>query len=399
MTTTAIDKEKTSAQMELTQPSAKVGLPFRERCTVEHLAQVFGACHEEIIAEWRLQAGALLRERNLDKLTITDHLPDLVAEITHDLALSSGGKLPDKHTRDSPPRHGEQRFRDGLDVGEVVAEYNLLRVAFNTVAERHELDVAGEAAQIINHRIDESVRMAVMAFAAQQALLRKEQEDEHLAFIAHDLRTPLNAVSLLVAELRDGLDENALADRGDVFEVLNRNLQRVEDLIKRVLETNVQSSAMGISFRPERRLFELWPLVQRLILDLRSVSSENAIEVVNEIPRMLTVFADAGLMAQVFQNLLGNAFKYAARGRVVVSANADDGFVTCTVHDNGAGIPLEMLAKVFDKLATDPDKNGTGLGLAIVKQIVEAHGGEVRAESTHGSGATFTFTVPAPRES
>ncbi|HEY4257953.1 MAG: sensor histidine kinase [Candidatus Udaeobacter sp.] len=64
------------------------------------------------------------------------------------------------------------------------------------------------------------------------------------------------------------------------------------------------------------------------------------------------------------------------------------------VGRNGAGIPLEMLANVFDKLATDPNTTGTDLGLAIVKQIVEAHGGSVSAESVHGSGATFRFTIP-----
>lgn len=55
-----------------------------------------------------------------------------------------------------------------------------------------------------------------------------------------------------------------------------------------------------------------------------------------------------------------------------------------------------MLSIVFDKLATDPDMEGTGLGLAIVKQIVEAHGGAASAESAHGAGATFTFTIPPP---
>ena len=370
----------------------------QEHCTVEYLAEVFGRAQEEIIEEWRLQAGKLLRELNLNKPTITDHLPDVIAEITRDLALNRDGTLSVEHTRGSPPAHGVQRFHDGLDVGEVVAEYNLLRVAFNTVAERHDLLVAGEAARIINHRIDEAVRMAVMSFAAQQALIRKEQEDEHLAFIAHDLRTPLNAVALLVEELKESTDFEARADTAELFEILTRNLQRVEDLIKRALDTHVQSSATGSSFRPERRVFELWPLVQRLLLDLRSVSSKGTIEVVNEIPPALTVFADAGLISQVFQNLLGNAFKYAARGRVVVSAREEAGMVTCTVRDNGAGIPLDMLTRVFDKLATDPDKTGTGLGLAIVKQIVEAHGGAVSAESTHGAGASFRFTLPTPGE-
>lgn len=80
-----------------------------------------------------------------------------------------------------------------------------------------------------------------------------------------------------------------------------------------------------------------------------------------------------------------------------MSAEEASGAVACVVHDNGAGIPLEMLANVFDKMTTDPEKAGRGLGLAIVKQIVEAHGGTVTAESVHGRGAAFSFTIPKPR--
>jgi two-component system phosphate regulon sensor histidine kinase PhoR len=369
-------------------------IELQHHCTVEHLADVFGDCQEEIISAWRVQASELLRERHLDKPTITNHLPDLVAEITRDLALSRDGKLSVEQTRGSPPVHGVQRFHDGLDVGEVVTEYNLLRTAFITVAERHDLYLVGEAARIINRRIDESVRLAVMAFAAQQALIRKEQQDEHLAFVAHDIRTPLNAICLLVDELKFWLDGKTIAQTSDIFEILKRNLERVAELVKKVLDNNVQPAGQGSSFRPERRTFELWPLVQRLVVDLQSVSSEQTIKVVNEIPTRLVVHADAGLLSQVFQNLLGNAFKYAAHGQVVIRARDDAGTVTCTVQDNGTGIPLDMLSKVFDKLATDPAKEGTGLGLAIVKQIVDAHGGKVSAESTHGAGATFTFTIP-----
>lgn len=383
------EAEETS---RLIQGSAEA--PAQEHCTVRHLAEVFARCQPEIIAEWRVRAEDLLRARNLSKPAITDHLPDLVAEITRDLALQRDGVISEEQTRGSPPVHGVQRFHDGLDVGEVVAEYNLLRIAFITVAARHNLYLVGEAARIINLRIDEGVRLAVMAFAAQQALMRKEREDDHLAFIAHDLRTPLNAVSLLVEELRHGQNESARAATDNLFVILRRNLKRLEDLIGRVLDTSAQPSAAGTSFRPELRVFELWPLVQRLISDLRAVSSQHGVEVINDIPPALTVCADAGLLSQVFQNLLGNAFKYAARGRVVVSASSDVTGVTCTVRDNGAGIPLELLGHIFDKLATDPDKAGTGLGLAIVKQIVDSHGGSVRAESTRGAGATFTFTIP-----
>jgi two-component sensor histidine kinase len=246
--------------------------------------------------------------------------------------------------------------------------------------------VVGEAARIINHRIDKAVRLAVMSFAAQQALIRKEQEDEHLAFVAHDLRTPLNAVSLLVEVLRRGLNQMALNDAGDLFELLRRNLQRVEALIKRVLATRVQPSALGSSFRPECRTFELWPLVQRLILDLGAVSSKHTIEVVNDVPPALSVFAVAGLVSQVFQNLLGNAFKYAARGRVIVSASVNEvGNATCVVRDNGAGIPLELLAKVFDQLGHGPGQRRHWAGIGDRQA-------DRRSPWRHGGGREYPWS-------
>ena len=370
-----------------------------QSCTLEYLAEAFGACQEEIITEWRLQAGALLQALNLDKLTITNHLPDIIAEITRDLALQRSGDISIEHTRGSPPAHGVQRFHDGLDVGEVVAEYNLLRGAFITVADRHGLQVVGEAARIIHHRVDEAVRLSVMSFAAQQAIIRKEQDAEHLAFIAHDLRTPLNAVSLLVDELGHTLDAKVLAETADIFVVLRRNLSRVEDLIKRVLHTNIQTRSQESSFEPVSRVFELWPLVQRLLLDLAPVSGKCGINIINEIPRPLTVFADAGLVSEVFQNLLSNSFKYTAGGQIWINAREESEAIICTVRDDGAGIPPALLNKVFEKETTDPGKGGTGLGLAIVKQIVEAHGGSVGVESDHGAGATLTFTLPLAPDS
>lgn len=370
-------------------------MPTPDFCTLEELAGVFRGCKAEIVSEWQVQAAELLKDLELDQPTITDHIPDVVDEIIRDLAYGREGALSAEHTRGSPPVHGVQRVYDGLDVGEVVTEYNLLRVTFITIAERHGLYLVGEAMHIINRRIDEAVRMAVMAFAAQQALLRKEQEDQHLAFIAHDLRTPLNAVALLMEEIKMCLDEKARSETAEAFTIVSRNLLRVEGMAKRVLEISLQPQLVGSAFHPERRVFELWPLVQRLVLDLRAVATRNSIEVVNEVPRSLTIYADAGLISQVFQNLLDNAFKYAAQGRVTVSAAEATGLVNCVVHDSGAGIPLDLLESVFDKLATDPEKGGTGLGLVIVKQIVEAHGGTVSAESIHGAGATFTFTLPA----
>jgi two-component system phosphate regulon sensor histidine kinase PhoR len=99
----------------------------------------------------------------------------------------------------------------------------------------------------------------------------------------------------------------------------------------------------------------------------------------------------------VFQNLIANAIKYTPRGEIVVGARelGTDGTVECWVGDNGAGIPADLLEKVFEKGEADPDAAGvTGLGLAIVKMFTEAHGGTVTVESHEGAGSTFRFSLP-----
>ena len=370
-----------------------------EHSSVEHLAKVFGECRDEILDEWRLQTSKLLSDLKLDRATLTDHVPILVDEIIGDLTSRREAASPAGPMEGEKTRHGLQRVIDGLDVGEVVEEFNLLRAAFFTVMDRHDLYLVGEAARILNRRVDDSVRAAVVAFAEQQARNLKKQDEEHLAFIVHDLRTPLNAIVLLAEELKMTRDDAAQAESDETFALLKRNCARVMDQIKRVMEGHAKSSKPDDTFQPQCRSFELWPIVQVVKVDFRAVAAKAGIEVVNKIPHLLTVWADAELISTVLQNLLGNAFKHAPNGKVVITAGTEAGSVICRVQDNGAGIPAEMLPKIFDKHVSSSDEPGRGLGLAIVKQIVEAHRGTVSVESTPGEGTTFTFTMPVSRES
>ena len=153
--------------------------------------------------------------------------------------------------------------------------------------------------------------------------------------------------------------------------------------------------------RLERRHFDLWPVVQSLIDDLRPLADEAYVTLANSVPGHLTVFADAALLTQALQNLLSNAIKYTSYGQITVGAAVvqNGNAVACWVSDTGSGIPEDRIGKIFDKLETDPSrKGGLGLGLAIVKQAIEAHGGEVKVESTVGVGSTFRFTLPMPSD-
>ncbi|HYN27810.1 MAG TPA: HAMP domain-containing sensor histidine kinase, partial [Burkholderiales bacterium] len=181
---------------------------------------------------------------------------------------------------------------------------------------------------------------------------------------------------------------------------LRRNVKHLDGLVGKVIEENTGLlSELGIKL--ERRTFDLWPLVEGLVHDLHPVAETARTRLINRVPDDLVVYADAGVLRRVFQNVIANAIAYTPGGEVVIGARESgaEGTVECWVSDNGAGIPQERLEKVFDKSETDPEKEeGSGLGLAIVKPFVEAHDGKVSVESKEGLGSTFRFTLP-PKQS
>jgi two-component system, OmpR family, phosphate regulon sensor histidine kinase PhoR len=303
----------------------------------------------------------------------------------------------------SPPAHGLQRVKDGYDIEELVAEYNILRGGIHDLADRNGLNMQGKPFHILNRVLDGAIGSAVASFATQQALEVQHRREEYLTFVAHDLRTPLNAISLSARVLemlltRDGAESPETAPK---LKALNRNVRHLQDLIAKVLEENTNlETELGVKLH--RRRFDLWPLVEALVHDLRPVAGTDSTRLVNAIPDDLVVYADASLLRRVFQNLIANAISYTPRGEVVIGASEtdDDGTVECFVRDDGEGIPENRKSTIFNKHETDPEKHGgLGLGLAIVKTFVEAHGGLVTVESELGVGSTFRFTLPGQHSS
>ena len=181
---------------------------------------------------------------------------------------------------------------------------------------------------------------------------------------------------------------------------LRRNTQRLQRLVEKIILENTNLSTES-RIKLERREFDLWPLVEGLIYDLRPLAKTSGTQLVNEVPHHLVVYADASLLKRVFQNLISNAVRHTAHGRVILGAreSGSDGTVECWVIDDGAGISKDKLAKVFDELESDSaDGSGVGLGLAIIKSFVEAHGGIVSVESREGMGSKFLFTLPMKAE-
>ncbi|MBI3805306.1 MAG: HAMP domain-containing histidine kinase [Nitrospirae bacterium] len=364
---------------------------------VDKMAALIRQERVALLSRWREQVRELPSAKGLDVPTLNDHLPQLIDELAVALRLHSGETIPEALKESSPPAHGLQRLQERFDLVEVVAEYNILRGCLHDLADSKGLVLQGKPFHILNRVLDGAIGSAVQAYATQQALEVKQRREEYLTFVAHDLRTPLNAISLATGALAGALSSGSGEDESAwMLEILRRNVKNLNELIDKVLKENM-NLITEIGVKLERRMIDLWPLVEGLIHDLHPIAGTDSTRLTNKVPNGLFVYADASLLRRVFQNLVANALTYTPRGEVMITAKATDeeGAAECSVSDNGAGVPAERLAKVFDKFETDPQKEeGLGLGLAIVKTFVEAHGGEVSVESKEGIGSTFRFTLP-----
>jgi signal transduction histidine kinase len=273
---------------------------------------------------------------------------------------------------------------------------------------------------VINDVIDGAIGIAVHSFAEYQVMEVQRRREDYLAFVSHDLKTPLNAITLATHVLDFQFSDSIANDETrKILMTLRRNVAYLSTLVSSVLDENSKTqSESGI--RVYRRKFDLWPVVETLIRDMALIAKEGAATLVNNVPEDLVMFADAELLRRVFQNLIANAVRYTPTGTIEIGARViavqtgrsrsatvpgsskapeavdeEQPQIECWVRDNGMGIPENQLATIFDKGVSDPEfPEGTGLGLAIVKAFIEAHGGTIRVESTSGQGAIFRFTLP-----
>jgi two-component system OmpR family sensor kinase/two-component system sensor histidine kinase BaeS len=212
------------------------------------------------------------------------------------------------------------------------------------------------------------------------------QRRELMADIAHELRTPLTVIQGRLEGLLDGVyprDDERLAGVLEETRVLAR---LVEDL--RTL-SNAETGILTLQREPT----ELGPLIQDVVHSLSGDSGAGVrVDASAELP-VLNI--DPVRVREVIENLLSNALRYTpGGGTVTISAHRRDDRVTVAVSDTGAGISAEDLPKIFDRFYKGRASRGSGLGLTIARNLVVAHGGTIRAESTPGRGTTITFDLP-----
>jgi signal transduction histidine kinase len=235
------------------------------------------------------------------------------------------------------------------------------------------------------------------AVAIQNA--RLFQQSDQIAEMVHELRTPLTGiVAYSELLLRPTLKPEMVVQSA---ETINKEATRLAQFINDFLDlARLQSGRTRIAHQP----LDVARLVREVVRLMQPQAAKCGLTLTGQVPDGLPIVkGDGERLKQVTINLVSNAIKYNREGgQVMISVDLESDHLRVQIKDTGRGIPAEALPHLFEKFYRVPDSEGwaqgTGLGLSIVKQLVEAHGGQIHAESQVGVGTTMTFTLPLAKD-
>jgi signal transduction histidine kinase/HAMP domain-containing protein/ActR/RegA family two-component response regulator len=238
---------------------------------------------------------------------------------------------------------------------------------------------------------------------AEQLQLISKYKSEFLANMSHELRTPLNSLLILSKVLADNRDGNLSADQVKFAETIHTSGNDLLQLINEILDlSKVEAGKMPI----DPRTFAVSDLCSYLEQTFGPVAGQKGLgfEIRMEKGVPPTLFTDPNRLQQILKNLLSNAFKFTAKGRVVMTAapatDHGEGMLRISVQDTGIGIAAEKQRLIFDAFqqadgTTSRRYGGTGLGLTISREIARLLGGTIDVVSAPEQGSTFTVYVPS----
>jgi PAS domain S-box-containing protein len=290
-----------------------------------------------------------------------------------------------------------------------------------TVQDITERKTAELKIQELNASLEQRVAERTAELEAAVQGLRQSQEElaqsqaratlsTLVASVSHELNTPIGNSVMVATTLKQqaGRFEQAFADGklkrsefteflgalGDGTELIERNLQRAEDLLKNIRQVAADQAS------EQRRQFDLQSAVQEVVQTLAPSLKRFPHRVVLAVPPGIPMDSLPGPLGQVVINLINNAYLHAFEGRgdgvLTIAAEQQGDEVDLSFSDNGAGIAPDVLAKLFQPfVSTRIGQGGTGLGLAIVKNLVtKSLGGSIAVQSTLGSGTRFDIRLP-----
>ncbi|MHC9542765.1 MAG: ATP-binding protein [Vulcanimicrobiota bacterium] len=247
------------------------------------------------------------------------------------------------------------------------------------------------AAPIYGERKKVSGSICVFRDITREKEIEKIKED-FLATITHDLKSPLASImgySELIGNPKLG---ELNKTQTEFIQAIQRSCKTLQILVNNILSsTRLEAGQMQYNFYD----FNIHELFEEIYEMFVPITQHKKIELVSNVAISIMVRGDREKIKEVITNLISNAIKFTPEnGTISLTGEQEGGILQISVKDTGKGIPKEETSRLFQKFAQlKGEKRGTGLGLYIVKKIVEAHGQNVRVESTIGQGSSFSFTL------
>ncbi len=236
-------------------------------------------------------------------------------------------------------------------------------------------------------------RTEEMLRAQTEALARSNKDLEEFAHVAaHDLREPLIGIAAYVKILQRQYGDSLNAQANQFISRILETITRMDGLIQSLLSYCRLGNDAG-NFDPTDCNAAFAGALSNLIA---AIDASGATVTTDSLPKIM---ANQSLLIQVFQNLVGNAIKFAGDEppEIHVGASLEGSEWRFSVKDNGIGIEpayFDRIFRIFQRIDSSADRPGAGIGLANCKKIVEYHGGRIWVESKPGKGSTFFFTIP-----
>lgn len=239
--------------------------------------------------------------------------------------------------------------------------------------------------------------VAAIVISSMRARALAQRQIDFVSSVSHEFRTPLAVIYSAGENLADGIAKETIqvSRYGDLIKGEGRKLS---SMVEQILEfAGANAGRRRFSFAPT----SVADVVSSAVAESRSLVGDRPFEIETDIADNLpAISADKAALSQAVENLVANSIKYCnGDAWLKVTASNGDCKVKITVEDRGIGISKSDLRQIFEpfyrsKEVVDAQIHGNGLGLSLVKQIVEAHGGSVKAESEIGKGSTFTLEFP-----
>ena len=219
--------------------------------------------------------------------------------------------------------------------------------------------------------------------------------------ISHEFRTPLTLLLGPLEEVQNEASERLSPEHQELLATVHRNGRRLLKLVNTLLDfSRIEAGRMQVSLQPTDLASFTTEIASAFDSAMQTAGLRYSVECR---PIAEPVYVDRDMWEKIVLNLLSNAYKFTFAGEVALTLKPLDGAAELRVRDTGVGIPEEDLERVFERFHRIESSRartyeGTGIGLALVQELVKLHGGNVRVESTVGTGSTFIVTIPSGAE-